>query len=323
MDFNNLFTNQPNIVKMINKSFNNNRLSQVYLFHGEKGTLKMDGALYLASLILCEAGGNCGVCEQCKKLERLVNPNVFIIAPEGESIKKEQIEALEHEFSLSSDNKRVFIIKDIDKATLASSNSLLKFLESLNDDSYGILLTENINSVLPTIKSRSISLHFSPKSKNIISEELIKRDIDGDLSRAISVLTNNTSEALEMSNDILLQQLVTIVKEIGVDIEDEDKNLSISFLEKGNILKQVEKKYHNYFLDLLINIQNDKIKKLLCINEGIIFEDTLDVCTLNLSRKTQVKILEILLSYKEKLKYNVNLDLMYTSMMIEIGKEIK
>ena len=49
MDFNNLFTNQPNIVKMINKSFNNNRLSQVYLFYGEKGTLKMDAALYLAS----------------------------------------------------------------------------------------------------------------------------------------------------------------------------------------------------------------------------------------------------------------------------------
>ena len=50
MDFTNLFANQPEVVKMINKSFNNNRLSQVYIFHGQKGTLKMDAALYLASL---------------------------------------------------------------------------------------------------------------------------------------------------------------------------------------------------------------------------------------------------------------------------------
>lgn len=323
MDFNNLFTNQPNIVKMINKSFNNNRLSQVYLFYGEKGTLKMDAALYLASLVLCEAGGNCGTCGQCKKIERLINPNIFIISPDGESIKKEQIQALEHEFSLSSDYKRVFIIRDIDKATPASSNALLKFLESLNDDTYGILLTENINSVIPTIKSRSITVHFTPKSKNIISDELIKRGIDNDLSRAISVLTNNISEALEMSNDIILQQLVNVVKQIGIDMEDDEKNLSLTLVENGSILKQIEKKYHQYFLDLLINIQNDKLKKILCINDGLIFEDTLEMCTINLSRKQEVKVLEILLSYKEKVKYNVSLDLMYTSMMIEIGKEIK
>lgn len=320
MDFTNLFTNQPEIVKMINKSFNNNRLSQVYLFYGDKGTLKLDAAIYFARLVLCEAGGNCGMCQQCKKIEKLINPNIFIISPDGEVIKKEQIEALEHEFSMTSDYKRVFIIKDIDKATLAASNSLLKFLESLNDDSYGILLTENINLVLPTIKSRSISVHFTPKSHNTISNELIKRGVEEDFSRAISLLTNNSSEALEMSNDIILQQLVDVVKTIGIDIEDLDKNIGLSFVENGNILKQVDKKYHGYFLDLLINIQNDKVKKLLCINDNIIFENTLEMCTLNLDRYQEIKILEIILNYKEKIKYNINIDLMYTSMMIEIGK---
>ena len=109
---------------------------------------------------------------------------------------------------MASDYKRVFIIKDIDKATAAASNSLLKFLESLNDNSYGILLTENINLVIPTIKSRCINLHFTPKSHLTISNELIKRGIEEDKSRAISVLTNNSSEAIEMSNDIILDQII-------------------------------------------------------------------------------------------------------------------
>lgn len=320
MDFSNLFMNQSEIVKMINKSFKNDRLSQVYLFYGEKGTLKMDAALYIASLVLCEAGGNCGICSQCKKIEKLVNPNIFIISPDGDTIKKEQVDNLEHEFALTSDYKRIFIIKDIDKATPAASNSLLKFLESLNDNSYGILTTENINLVLPTIKSRSISVHFTPKSSMTISNELIKRGVEADLSRAISRLTNNTSEALEMSKDIILSQMVNIVKTIGVDLEDYEKNISLSLLENGNILKQMDKKYHSYFMDLLIHIQNDKIKKLLCMNNDIVFEDTLELCTLNLEKDQEVKILEIILSYKEKLKFNVNMDLMYASMIIEIGK---
>lgn len=323
MDFNNLFTNQPEVVKLINNSFNNDRLVQTYLFHGEKGTLKFDAAMYIASLILCEAGGNCGVCSQCKKIERLINPNIFIISPDGDSIKKEQVDALEHEFSLTSDSKRVFIIKDIDKATLAASNSLLKFLESMNEGCYGILLTENINRVIPTIKSRSVNVYFRPKSQVIISKELIKRGIDGDICRAISTLTNNTSEAIEMCKDKILLELIELVKQIGLDIEEEDKNISLVLVENGNILKQMDRKYHDYFLDLLVHIQRDKVKKLLCISEGIIFDDTLEFCTINLNRSQEVKVLEILLSYKDKIKYNINMDLMYTSLMIDIRKAIK
>ena len=318
MDFSNLFTTQPQVVKLINNSFQNNHLVNTYLFYGEKGTLKMDAALYFASLVLCEAGGACGVCEQCKRIEQLTNPNIFIISPEQDTIKKEQIDSLEHEFALSSDYKRVFIIKDIDKATLSASNSLLKFLESLNEGDYGILLSENINLVLPTIKSRSVLVHFLPKAKQLISKELINRGIIEDNSRAIATITNNSSEAMNMAKDKMFNQILDLVKKIGVDIEDENKDITLELVTEGNFLKQLEKKYHMYFLDLLVNIQSDKVKKQLCM-DNLVFSDTLEFCQLTLSRKQEVKILEIILNYKEKLKYNINVDLMYTSMLIEIG----
>lgn len=318
MDFSNLFTTQPQVVKLINNSFQSNHLVNTYLFYGEKGTLKMDAALYFASLVLCEAGGACGVCEQCKRIVQLTNPNIFIISPEQETIKKEQIDSLEHEFALSSDYKRVFIIKDIDKATLSASNSLLKFLESLNEGDYGILLSENINLVLPTIKSRSELVHFLPKAKQLISKELINRGVIEDNSRAIATITNNSSEAMNMAKDKMFNQILDLVKKIGVDIEDKSKNITLELVTEGNFLKQLEKKYHIYFLDLLINIQSDKVKKQLCM-DNLVFSDTLEFCQLTLSRKQEVKILEIILNYKEKMKYNINIDLMYTSMLIEIG----
>lgn len=318
MDFSNLFANQPQVVKLINNSFKTNHLVNTYLFYGEKGTLKMDAALYFASLVLCEAGGACGVCEQCKRIEQLTNPNIFVISPDQETIKKEQIDVLEHEFALSSDYKRIFIIKDIDKATLSASNSLLKFLESLSEHDYGILITENLNLVLPTIRSRSVLVHFLPKSKESITKELMRRNIIGDNSRAIATVTNNSSEALTIAQDKLFNQVIELVKKIGVDIEDESKDITLELVTEGNFLKQLEKKYHNYFLDLLVNIQSDKVKKQLGMN-NLVFEDTLELCPITLSRKQEVKILEIILNYKEKLKYNINIDLMYTSMLIEIG----
>lgn len=322
MDFSNLFATQSEVVSLINNSFNNNRLVNTYLFYGEKGTLKMDAALYFASLVLCQAGGACGVCDECKRIEQLCNPNIFIISPDGETIKKEQIDDLEHEFSMVADSKRVFIIKDIEKASLSASNSLLKFLESMHENDFGILLTENINVVLPTIRSRSVMVHFLPKSKQQISQELIKKGIVGDNSRAIATLTNNSSEAITMASDKILNQIIELVKKIGIDIEDNPQDVTMVLVNDGIFLKQLEKKYHLYFLDLFINMQSDKVKKQLDM-ENLVFEDTLEFCQLILSRKQEVKILEIILSYKEKLKYNINIDLMYSSMFIEIGMVIK
>ncbi len=322
MDFSNLFATQPEVVSLINNSFNNNRLVNTYLFYGEKGTLKMDAALYFASLVLCQAGGACGVCDECKRIEQLCNPNIFIISPDGETIKKEQIDDLEHEFSMVADSKRVFIIKDIEKASLSASNSLLKFLESMHENDFGILLTENINVVLPTIRSRSVMVHFLPKSKQQISQELIKKGIIGDNSRAIATLTNNSSEAITMASDKILNQIIELVKKIGIDIEENPQNVTMVLVDDGIFLKQLERKYHLYFLDLLMNMQSDKVKKQLNM-ENLVFEDTLEFCQLILSRKQEVKILEIILNYKEKLKYNINIDLMYSSMFIEIGMVIK
>lgn len=319
MDFCNLFANQPKVVELINNSFKNNRLSQTYMFYGEKGTLKMDAALYLASLILCENNNACGKCSECKKIERLSNPNIFIISAETDTIKKEQIDQLEHEFSLKSDSSRVFIIRDIDKATLSASNSLLKFLESMNESTYGILLTENINQVIATVKSRSILVHFVPKNKMIIKKYLEERGATSDDAFAIASLTNNSSEAVALTKDKTLTKILEFVKKFGEAIEDNDDDINLLLISNIKTISKLDKKYHQFLFDLLIQIQNDKIKKMLCFDD-IVFSDTLELCTLTLSKKQEIEILEIIIKYKERLKYYVNIDLMYSSMFVEIGR---
>ena len=191
MDFSSLFNNQKTVVRLLKNSFDNDRLFHIYLFSGPRGSLKMDAAIYLASLVLCNNGGACGSCEECINIDKWSNEHLFIVSPDGDSIKKEQIENLEHEFGYKSDHTRVFIIQQIDKATLTAANTLLKFLEDLPNNCFGIILTENINKVLPTIKSRSQIVSFLPIPSDVVKDELIQKGIEVEKAHIISKITNN------------------------------------------------------------------------------------------------------------------------------------
>lgn len=66
-------------------------------------------------------------------------------------------------------DKKVFIIKNIEKSMEASQNKLLKTLEEPSKDSYFILTTSNASLVLPTIKSRCSKVELGKLSRQTIS----------------------------------------------------------------------------------------------------------------------------------------------------------
>ena len=116
MEYSVLKNKQPKAIKIIENSIKMDRLVQVMLFEGAKGTPKMETALYLASLLLCDEKCACGKCRNCKLIKEGNHPRVYLVDAIDKSIKKEQIEALEHEFSESGleEGTRVFIINNIE-----------------------------------------------------------------------------------------------------------------------------------------------------------------------------------------------------------------
>lgn len=331
MDFNFLFKTQPKVVKLINNSLKKNRISQVYLFDGVKGTPKYQAAMYLASLLLCENRNGCGECLECRRLEENVHPRLFKIEPTksdissaNATIKKEQMEQLEKEFMLSNieEGTRVFIINDIDKATAASANSLLKFLEEMKEGCYGILLTENLSNVLNTIKSRSQIVTFERIDKETLKNIYLSKGIDEENARIICTLTNNSSEGIEFSKSEIIQNIITLVKKINQSFFDENNPLIVMQEEGKFLLGLNDKIYHQIFLNLLITITNDRLYYMLGKKDQIVFLETieemnqygLDIHQINYN--DTFKQVEIMLEYKERLNYNVNLELMYMDLLI-------
>ena len=324
MSFEDLKKYQPAVVKLLDNSFKKDRLVPVYLFAGPRGTFKKDAARYFASLVLCEISGACGQCNQCLKVANGTNPNLTIIKPSGEYIKKEQIIDLQNDFGLTSEQKKIFIIYEADKLTSSSANSLLKFLEEMSDNTYGVLITENANRVLSTIKSRCQVINFAPINRLDILNDLEDRGINKEIGHIIASLTYNIEEARKMTNDNLIMKMIDLAIEISLSFESGEHNALLIMFTKGKFLiEEPLKTYHTMFFDMLAAAQNDKIKVM--INQDVdldklVFCETIANNRPNLSVEKEIAILEELLKMKERLTYNVNKDLMYAELFTEIKR---
>lgn len=323
MNYNVFIKNQPDVVKLFNNTINKKRLVHTYLFEGAKGTKKLDGAYYLASLILCESEIKpCLTCDDCTKIANKIHPNVFYIEPIGGIIKKEQILQLEHEFSMTalSGEKRVFIINGIDKCNTQSANSLLKFLEDSHENCYGILLTENLNSVLPTIISRSQVVHFKKVSKSIIEESLINDGVDLLVSKVLSNITNDTTDAKRIISEGLILDIINGVVLIGKSVINQT-NSYLVFVDTLKDLLKENKDYNIIFLNILSLFFKDVLNSAILDDSYIIFKDEINELRdyINSDLNHNYKYVEVVLKYKERLRYNLNTDLMYCQMFIELG----
>ena len=80
-------------------------------------------------------------------------------------IKKDQLLDLQSEFNNKAfeGNKKIYIIRSAEKMNVQTANSILKFLEEPVDDIIAILITDNINMLLPTIISRCQVIKLNKK----------------------------------------------------------------------------------------------------------------------------------------------------------------
>lgn len=161
---------QPKLLEKFNTILQSDRMSHAYLFSGNFASLDM--ALYLAQSRFCEkrqSGLPCQKCRACRLIANGEFSDVKIIEPQGQLIKTETIKELTKDFSRSGfeGKSQVFIIKDCEKMHVNAANSLLKFIEEPQSSSYVILLTNDENNVLPTIKSRTQIFRF-PKQLDML-----------------------------------------------------------------------------------------------------------------------------------------------------------
>lgn len=272
----NIIDYQKEVINLIDNSFKKNQISHAYIFEGERGSGLKEVALYFAKKLLClNENKPCNQCINCKRVANGTHTNVMIVSPVQGVVRKDQINSIIHEGSMTSltELNKIYIIEEAEKMNRSSANALLKFLEEPYPNNYLILLTENSNVLLETITSRTQLVRFKRINKSILVNNLQNDGIDKDVAYILSELFGSfdeSKEALKKGSIVnafdLFKKLVSAKqnkKDIYVEyflnkklIDSSEAAhwlLEIFALYKREEIRYIEKKEANYFTTLIEN----------------------------------------------------------------------
>ncbi len=298
--------------KYIVNSINKNKINHAYLFEGIDGVGKNTFAKEFAKYLL--------------KINNLENsPDYISIEPQGSSIKIAQIRNLQSDVIVKPHGDyKIYVIDNAEKMTVESQNALLKTLEEPPGYVIIILITNNKNSLLDTIKSRCDVVKFLPITSVELKRYLEYKGIDEKKASILSTFSRGSiSKAIELSesSDFMIMR------------EDIQNNIQI-MLEKNIVeILELPNKYDQYknniieVLDITINYFRDIMMMKENVNKDMIINIDKITFLQNMSKKinySQVsKIIDIIEETKKKLRSNCNFNLSIQVMALNIYEVIK
>lgn len=314
------------ILKYISSAVENNRVSHAYILNGERGSGKKMLANLFAMTLLCETGDNepCGKCHSCKQAESGNHPDIIRVTHEKpNSISVDDIRT---QVNNTVDIKpyqgpyKVYIIPQADMMTPQAQNAMLKTIEEPPSYAVFLLLTENAETLLPTINSRCVMLKLRNIKDTLIKKYLMENleipDYKADMCTAFA--QGNMGRAIMLANsdhfNEIREEAVQLLKHISEmelnEIVAAVKNISVYKLEITDYLDIIM----IWYRDVLLYKATKEIDK-------VVFKDQLQSIK-EQARKSSYEGIELILESLEKakarLKANVNFDLVMELLFLTI-----
>ena len=150
------------------------RISHFYLISGPEGSGKHTLSRLLSAAILCQNGeAPCGVCHVCRKVMEGNHPDVITIDdPDHKTVPVKRVREARDDVYIrpnESDHKIYIFPQELG---IEGQNALLKILEEPPDYGVFLLLTDNPERLLPTIRSRCTELALKSLPTPLLKKEL-------------------------------------------------------------------------------------------------------------------------------------------------------
>ena len=301
----NYIDDQPIVTKLLLNSFENNKLVQAYLFVSNDKSFLLDYAISFAKKLITNDYDK----QICNMIDNNTYPELKIINPVNNIIKKEQLLELQQSFLVKPTlgNKMVYIINGADYLHISSANTILKFLEEPSEDIVAILLTDNLAKVLPTIKSRCQNIVFKNKKED--------NKID-DLYEEYKLKINNDENSKE-EFDIRINDMFSFIDKI------EKLGIKEFIHYKDNIFDIFKNKddfiiLFDFMLYFYYDILNIFVKRDVLYFKN--YKDQIEKIYNNNDLNKIQKKLQLVEETKIKLESNMNLKLLMDEFIIKFSE---
>ena len=237
---------------------------------GPKGTGKTCLARCFAKALACrnksKKGDACCVCDDC--LNRLViynyNGNKIVTSEDLDSIKKLS--------DLNLSYYHVVLIEEIDRVSFKLQQELLEVIENSNKYLFFVLITEDKDSIIASIKNRGMIVELSKIDNDELKNNIIKvanlENIsiddsyidkivyrsDGNMRLAYMLLDKYRMLDRELFDSLLLDTRINLIKFLAASfIQNKDRAVEALSNIMNSPLSMIKKDYESLILELMQN----------------------------------------------------------------------
>lgn len=209
IELKNIGQKQANFLK---EAYLHNQLAHSYLFVDKDEQRALNTAYWLACLFNCTGQDKPdGTCRNCQQILSGNHPDVLLVKPEGrQTLSIDQIRPLKEELAKSpvESSCRFFFINEAQKLTMPAANALLNLLEEPIAPVVSILITNNADQILPTVRSRTQIINFNDgeqvkgKTAELLDNGFTQEEIEelGDTKKIDQQVKYFYQEMLEQNN---------------------------------------------------------------------------------------------------------------------------
>jgi DNA polymerase-3 subunit delta' len=155
------------VVTKLKNDIESNTLSHAYILESPNQLFLEEATTDLLLAYFCETKTACRTCRQCLNVINNTNLQIINIGDATERIKKQEVLDLIAKLNITNlgeDDKKFYVIKNIEQLGPEASNAILKTLEEPPKGVTAFLLSNNRDEILPTIKSRCILFYIDDES---------------------------------------------------------------------------------------------------------------------------------------------------------------
>lgn len=323
-----LVKKQAAISSLFKKMNRKNQIQHAYIFEGLAGVGKYAMAKWVSQMIYCktptEEGGPCLECNQCQRIEAGEHPDVVTLNPDGASIKVGQVRLIKEEFSKSGmeSRKKILIVQEMDKMTTSAANSILKFIEEPEGEITIMLLTTEVQQLLPTIVSRCQIIHFKKANIEERVADIVSKEIPRESATVLAYLTQDSQVAQEIHADEDFQKILQTVWQWFLLL---NKNNDQAFIYVHTNLMPLIKtsEQSNLILNLLVIIYRDLMGVSFEQDRLIAFskhEEKLRDLAITSARENIAELLLSILNAQKKLSSHVATQGLFEQITLEMKK---
>ncbi|BCS53803.1 DNA polymerase III subunit delta' [Geobacter sp. SVR] len=249
------------VVEIFRRAIRTGKASHAYVFEGPSGCGRRKTALALIQALFCGAVDDdaCGVCPSCRKVAAGNHADIHLIEPlpDKRDISIAQLRDLQRDLALRPYEapRKACILEPADRMNVSSANSFLKTLEEPPGNAIIILLTENADMLLPTIRSRCQLIRFAPLSPEHVRLLLEQQGMDAASASLLAPLAEGSMQRAQgFDNDALTARRELVLKHLcGISLERIATVFDASEELSGNREGTLE------MLDMLLSFARDMI----------------------------------------------------------------